>query len=250
MRIFSYSALLCCFLLLGELLIRVADIPAYLIPPPSSIFSLLFEERNSFALHFGITAIESGAGFFMGATIAAMLAFGMFRFNLLKKMIMPYCAAFQAVPIVAVAPLLVIWFGSGIQSKIVMASLISFFPTLAVIITSFEEVNADSQLLFRLYKANYLTTVTRLLLPASLPEIVTGLKVSAGLAVVGAIVAEMTGADKGLGFLILTSSYRLETVRLFGAIIMASLLGLAAYSLPGLLKFFLPHYWLASREKK
>jgi ABC-type nitrate/sulfonate/bicarbonate transport system permease component len=238
------------FLIFWESLVKLLDLPAYLVPPPSSVLLLLYVDFSSFQRHLSVTAIEAGAGFLLGTAVASMLALGMFRFDLLKRSIMPYCAAFQAVPIVAVAPLLIIWFGSGIQSKIIMAAVISFFPTLAVIITSFEEANPEAQLLFRMYRADYPTLVRRLLLPASLPAITTGLKVSAGLAVVGAIVAEMTGADRGIGFLILTSSYRMETVRLFAAIIIASFLGLVAYSLPGLLRLLLPHYWVASREKK
>lgn len=237
-------------LIAWELLVRLLQTPAYLIPPPSAILLLFCKEWQSIASHLVTTAVEAGAGFLLGSVVAFILATAMFRYDLLNKALMPYCAGFQAVPIVAVAPLLIIWFGSGMLSKVVMAAVISFFPTLAVILAAFEEVNPEAKLLFRLYHANYRTTLLRLLLPASLPAIVTGLKVSAGLAVVGAIVAEMTGADRGLGYMILTSSYRLETVRLFAAIITASLLGLLAYGLPGLLRLLLPHYWVQSRREQ
>ncbi|MFZ4857804.1 MAG: ABC transporter permease [Desulfuromonadaceae bacterium] len=227
----------------------VFRVPEYLLPTPISVIRELFDsELYSFYLRQAYrTGSEAAAGFLLGNLLAILFGIIMYRFSRLQKLTMPTVAAFQAIPIVAVAPLLIVWFGSGILSKILMAAIISFFPTMAAILSSFSEVDHNAKHLFRLYRAGYMSTVRHLLIPAALPSLVTGFKISAGLATVGAIVAEMTGADAGIGYIILNAAYRMETVKLFVGIILAAILGLTGFVLPNIIRNLYPHAWASSR---
>jgi NitT/TauT family transport system permease protein len=131
---------------------------------------------------------------------------------------------------VAIAPLLVLWFGNGLKSKVVAAALISFFPMLVNTIKGMRSIAADEDELFVALRARRLDRLLRLQLPTALPYIFAALKISSSLAVVGAIVGEFVGAKAGLGFLILQSSYHLDTPQLFVSIILAALLGLALFA--------------------
>jgi len=195
------------------------------------------------------TLAEAIAGFGIALVIGLVGGCILFRSGTIREIIMPWTSALQAIPIVAMAPLLVVWCGSGMLSKVAMSSIISFFPILTSVLVGFSEVDQDRRLLFQVYRTSYLQTLRHLLLPSALPTIVLGAKISAGLAVVGAIVAEMTGADKGLGYLLLNATYRLETPRLFVAIILSGIIGWAAYTLPGIVRVLFPKYWESGRRE-
>jgi len=235
------------FLIVWQFIVSVFNVGEYLLPSPIVVVKELFYHLVTYLMHVKITAVEALVGFIVGNIFAILSGLIFYRFSKVMQLVMPMVTALQAIPIIALAPLFIVWMGSGSASKIVMAATISFFPTLAAILSGFAEVDQNAQHLFRLYRASYLTTVRHLLFPGALPALVTGLKVSAGLATVGAIVAEMTGADAGIGYLILNSSYRMETVKLFVGIILAGSLGLAGFALPNMLKFIYPHAWAGIR---
>ena len=209
------------------------DPPIYLVPSPSLVAMDLWADRVYYVTHLGKTAISALVGFLLATTIAWLTGIAFYRFKMVRSGVLPMVTALQAVPIVALAPLYVVWLGSGFWSKALMATTIAYFPTLTAMLAAFAEVDEQAKNLFRLYNASYLKTLFLLLIPASLPAITAGMQVSGGLATVGAIVAEMTGSDSGLGYIILNSSYRLQTVKLFAGIILSGMLGVAAYSLPG-----------------
>ena len=133
--------------------------------------------------------------------------------------------------------------GSGLASKIAMAAIICFVPVSISLLVAFNNVSREYRELFSLYRAGYFVTLRRLLIPSSAAALLSGLKIASGLAVVGAIVAEMTGADRGIGYLILNGSYRLETDLMFAAVLLAALLGLSFYHLPDLLAKLMPRRW-------
>ena len=137
--------------------------------------------------------------------------------------------ALKAIPLVAIAPLLVLWFGSGILGKIVMAALICFFPAIVNTTAGLKAIDRDALYMMQSISATKWQIFIKLRLPNSLPYFFSGLKISSTLAVVGAIVAELAGADKGIGYTILISSYRLETNMLFAAIVAASIGGIAFF---------------------
>ncbi len=247
-RLLSPLLTLATFVALWWSVVAAFSLPEYLLPGPAVVAQVFAADPGSFLRHAGSTALEGALGFVI-ALVAGMLG-GMvlFRFGELRRLLLPWTSALQAIPVVAIAPLLVVWFGSGLKAKVVMSAVISFFPILNALLVGFSEVDRDRVALFRIYRAGYGTMLRHLLFPSALPTLVMGVKISAGLAILGAIVAEMTGADQGLGHLILNASYRLETPTLFVAIFLSGALGWMAYSLPDLVRWLLPRYWESARR--
>jgi len=230
-----------------SLVVRLFRPAPYLLPGPEAVFREFFQRLDGFMLHTAVTAFEALAGFVLGNTLGIMFAIVLARYLRLRAFTMPVLISLQSIPIVAFAPLLSVWLGTGYAAKVGMAALICFFPIVVNTLQAFASVDADHLELFRVYKARFGTTLRRLLLPASAAAITAALRISAGLAVVGAIVAEMTGADSGLGYLILNGAYRLETAVLFVAMVLSGTLGIAFYGLPSLLQTLLPRAWRAAR---
>lgn len=218
-------------------------LPLYLFPPPLRVWEAFAANPASFLSHVGTTALEAGVGFLVGNLLAAAATIVLFRVNIARTIFMPVFVAAQAVPIMAIAPLLVVWLGTGVGSKIVMAAIICFFPLLINSLQTFSTMDKDFLQLFQFHRAGYFATLRHLLVPASFPAIVAALRISGALAVVGAIVAEFTGAQAGLGYLLLVSTYRLETDIMFVAILLSAALGITFFHLPLVLAQFAPHAW-------
>ena len=246
--LFTFGGLLL-LLSLWWALVALLNILQYLVPRPSSDASEFYATPLEFVQHAGRTLSEALAGLLIALATGLIGGCILYRSVTTREVILPWTSALQAIPIVALAPLLVVWCGSGITSKILMSAIISFFPILTAVLVGFSEVDQDRRLLFQVYKTSYPQTLRHLLLPSALPTIIMGTKISAGLATVGAIVAEMTGADKGLGYLLLNATYRMETPRLFVAIILSGVIGWLAYSLPGIVGVLLPKYWESARRE-
>ena len=218
----------------------------YLLPSPIDVAGALSSNFDRFVVHVSITAYESISGFLIGNSLGFLIAIPLHRYLGLQKFTLPVLISFQAIPIVALAPLLVVWLGTGFLSKIAMAAIICFFPMVINTLQAFSNIDRDFAELFEFYKADFLAKLSLLLIPASFSSIVAALKISAGLAVVGAIVAELTGADKGLGYVLLNATYRLETDLLFAAMFLSGLLGIAFFNMPTLLHFIIPRGWKSS----
>lgn len=218
----------------------------YLLPAPTGVASAFVSQSGRFLFHLSVTAYEAFLGFVIGNTLGVLIAVLLHRYVNLQKFTMPVLISFQAIPIVALAPLLVVWLGTGLISKVAMAAIICFFPMVVNGLQAFSNVDRDYVELFEFYRADFAAKLKMLLLPASFPAIVAALKISAGLAVVGAIVAELTGADKGLGYILLNASYRLETDMMFVAMLLSGVLGMAFFQMPALLRFVVPQSWRVS----
>lgn len=223
------------FALLWHLIVTLFSLPSYLLPAPTVVTQELWRALPSYLYHTGVTAFEALLGFFVGNGVGFLAGIMLHRYALLQQFSLPVFIGLQSVPIVAIAPLLIVWFGSGLLSKVAMATIICFFPMIVNTLQAFAGVDQDARDLFVLYRASFSAMLRMLLIPAALPTLVAALRISAGLAVVGAIVAELTGADKGLGYILLNASYRLETERLFAAMLLAAGLGSLFYSMPGLI---------------
>ena len=148
------------------------------------------------------------------------------HYKTIKKGLYPYAIALNTIPLIAIAPLLIVWFGTGILSKIIASVIICFFPILVNTVRGLNNFDKETIDLFRSYSATKSQIFTKLRLPASLPYLFTGLKIATGLSVVGSLVGEFIGGNKGLGYIILVSSYRLETINMFGAIMLSTLMGI------------------------
>jgi NitT/TauT family transport system permease protein len=213
-----------------QAIVMIAEIPEYLLPAPSTIFASI---DRTLAVHFGVTFLEALAGFL----IASLLAFGcailFVRFAMLEEGLFPIAIAIKTTPIVAVAPLLVIWLGTGWWSKIVAVILICFFPVLVNAVKGLKAADAEYRELFQTLGATRAQEFRKLRIPYCLPYLFSALKISSSLAIVGAIVGEFVGATQGLGYLIMISSAHLETATLFAAIAAAALAGVIMFYVIG-----------------
>lgn len=225
------------FLLIGwELLVIILKIPVYLLPQPTKILYELIINFEKFLFHTGITMTEAILGYLIGNIIGFLVAVIFAHYRTIKKGFYPYAIALKTTPIIAMAPLLILWFGTGMTSKIVASAIVCFFPILVNTVKGLKAVDENSLDLFKSYSANKWQIFIKLSLPTALPYIFSALKISTGMAVVGAIVGEFVGANKGIGFIILTSTYHLETVTMFAAIIMSALIGVVFFWIIGLIE--------------
>ncbi len=202
------------------------NIRTIILPNPLEIFLVIVNNFTYLLNHTTITLIESISGFLLGSILGIGSAILFTYSKLLKKSLYPYSIAFKAVPVIALAPLLIMWFGSGLTSKIVMAAIITYFPVLVGTVKGLSAVTQDHLDLFKSLSASNWKVFWKLRFPTSLSYLFPSLKISATFAVVGATIAEFTGASKGIGYIIVTSSYYLETTMMFAAIVMISIVGL------------------------
>lgn len=218
-------------MVLWEFIVIIFTIPDYLLPKPTKIFTALYLDFGKLTPHITVTLIESFFGFLIGSFTGWLLAV-LFSFSTtMEKALYPYAIALKSVPIVALAPLLIVWFGSGLLPKILISAIISFFPVVVNVVKGIKSVDSEAIDLFNSLSASKRQLFWKLQFHNSMPYLFSALKISATLAVIGAIVGEFSGADKGLGFFILISSYRLETIDMFIGIVLSSLLGIMFFYL-------------------
>jgi NitT/TauT family transport system permease protein len=230
-------------IILWEVICRAFAVPKYLVPTPSVIVREMGTDSAYLLSHLGSTFIEAALGLLLAASVGFALGCLFVRFNTMEKMTLPYFVASQAIPIVAVAPLFILWFGNGTQSKVAMAALICFFPIIVSTSRGLRSISREQLDLFRMHAASEWHIFSKLRLPAASSQIFTGLRVSSALAMIGAIVAEYSGADRGIGYVIMQSTYRLDTPLLFAAIICSALAGLAMFATVVLIeKIFFKRY--------
>lgn len=220
-------------LVLWEAATRVFALPMWLLPPPSAIAAVAARESApllSAALTTGRTVL---VGFGMSTVVGVLAAILLSSSRLLERALSPYALFLQTVPIVAIAPLLVLWFGPGTRAVSVSSFIVSLFPVIANTLAGLRSVEPPLRDLFRLYGAGRLATLWKLELPAALPNLFTGLRVASGLAVIGAITGEFVAGFSedaaGLGILVLTAYRQLRTDLLFAAVLAATVLGLALF---------------------
>jgi NitT/TauT family transport system permease protein len=212
---------------LWEILVRALDVPKFLLPAPSTIFSYLVAKANLFAFHTGMTLLEAGAGFVIGSILAILTAVLFLWFRPLKEMFYPYAVILNSTPIVAIAAPIVILFGSGMGSKVVTAIICVFFPVLGPTFKALASAGETEMKWMDSYSASRWQKFRFLQFPSALPQVFASFKVAWTLSVIGAVVGEVFGAYRGLGFLIVDAIYIMDTPRVFGSILACSLLGLS-----------------------
>ncbi len=232
-------------LIIWEITVLVLDIPVYLLPKPSQIISVLISDFNRLIIHIKITFIEAFLGFLIGSFFGWVLAVVFSFSQTLEKSLYPYAIALKSVPIVALAPLLVVWFGNGLLPKVLISAIISFFPVLVNVVKGVKSVDTEAIDLFDSLSATKKQIFTKLQFYNSMPYFFSALRISATLSVIGAIVGEFSGADKGLGFFILISSHRLETVDMFIGIVLSSVMGILFFYIVNILE-----KWIAPWSKE
>lgn len=214
-----------------EVSARVFGIPQWLLPAPSAIIGELIAKPGMFAYHALVTAGEIVLGFLLSVIVGIPLAFGIAYSRVFERTLYPILVASQAVPKVAIAPLLIVWFGFGTLPKVIVAFLIAFFPIVIDTVVGLRSVQPEMLHLARSMGASGWQTFRKIRLPKALPSIFAGLKVAITLAVVGAIVGEFVAADRGLGYMLMIASGEMNSRMLFAAIIVLTLIGVAFFLL-------------------
>jgi len=212
-----------------EAWVRLRDVPEYLVPAPSAIAGRLAEDPTFFAHQGFITLYGALAGFGLGATVAILLAVLMAHSRFLERSLFPLAIMVKVTPIVAIAPLLAIWFGFGLMPKLFITALIVFFPVMVNAVVGFRSVNPWALELLHSLAASPWEVFLKLRLPSSLPYLFAAFKVSIPLSVIGAVVAEWFSGQEGLGRVIQVSNSNLDMPTAFGAIISLTVLGIGLY---------------------
>jgi NitT/TauT family transport system permease protein len=230
-----------------ELAVRGGWIASYLLPAPSSIVRAMIESRAELTRAFLQTSAAALIGFALSTLAGIGIAVALSSSRTIQRAFYPYAVFFQTVPIIAIAPLLVIWFGYGIRTVIAAAFVVSIFPVIANTLTGLLSTEPALRDLFQLYGASRRETLFKLRFPAALPQILTGLRVSSGLAVIGAIVGEFIGGA-GLGSVVDVARTQQRVDKVFAAVLLASLLGLALFGMINLISAFTLRRWHASEQ--
>lgn len=208
-------------IMLWAAVVQWQNLPPFILPAPTVVALKFWSALADGTLlrHFQVTMVEIGLGLSVGVSTAFVTGYCLAKNRALEQIASPYIVASQSIPIVAIAPLLVIWLGSGLLSKVIVCALISFFPALISTIVGIRSVDPDLHDLMRSLRAGRWQIFAKLEIPAALPILFAGLKLSVTLAVVGAVVGEFVGADAGLGFLINLARGVLDTPLMFVAVI-------------------------------
>lgn len=214
------------------LVARFAGLPAFILPAPEAVWMRFLESLadGTLAGNAGITLAEILLGLAAGVGTATVLGYLIARSSLLERVLSPYLVASQAIPLIAIAPLLVIWFGPGMFSKVLVCALTVFFPVLVNTVVGVRAVPQPLHDLLRSMHATRRQTLLKLEIPAALPVFLGGLRVGATLAVIGAVVGELVGSDSGLGFLINVGRGQYDTALVFVAIFVLMALAVSLYS--------------------
>jgi NitT/TauT family transport system permease protein len=220
-------------LLVWELVARFELVPSYTLPPLTDVVSRCFTDASYLGEHSLISAQEIAIAFVLSAVIGVLLGVAIVSARAFEKAVFPLLVCSQVVPKIALAPLLIIWLGFGISSKVVIAFLIAFFPVVVSTVTGFRAGAADTMYLARSMGATRLQLFFKVRLPAALPSIFDGLKVSATLALSGAIIGEYAGADQGIGYVISQASAARgggeQVTIVFAAVLYITAMGLLLY---------------------
>lgn len=227
------AGIILALLALWELSCRGLALPAYILPPPSRILVVAVARAPLIAPHALATAMEIVAGILLALAVAIPLAIVMFARPALERALAPFLVASQAVPVFAVAPLLVVWLGYGMASKILMAAVIIFFPITVSLLAGFKSCDRDLRLLFGLMGGGFGAALRLLYWPWALPQFFAGLKVGVSVATIGAVIGEWVGAQQGLGYLMIQANARLQVDLVFAVILWLSFMGLGLWTLVG-----------------
>jgi putative hydroxymethylpyrimidine transport system permease protein len=226
--------LLAMFLGAWELYTRVSDVDAFILPAPHEIAQSLYDDRSLLLSNLSVTAQEVGLGVLLALLIGGLLAFALHLWAPLRRAAYPLLVSSQAVPFVILAPLLVFWFGFSVFAKLAIVVIVCFFPVVVTTLDALRSVDPELVKLMRTFDASRWQTLRMVEAPAALPAALSGAKIAVAVAVIGAVFAEYTGSEKGLGHLLLTSTPQLETARAWAATVVLALFAVALFAALGL----------------
>lgn len=220
---------------------QLLRLPVYVLPAPSRIFAAFVRDFHLLLHHAAITVLEVALGLGIGAAVGIAVAVLAFYVRPLGQALTPFLVGTQVVPIFAVAPLLVLWFGYGIWPKVAVAAMITFFPVAINLLDGLRSIPSGLLEFFQALGVREPKLLRLVRLPATLPFLLSGLRVGATLSLVGATVGEWVGASRGLGYLMIQANARLRMDRVFAAVLLLTLLGLGLFAaLTGLERLLRP----------
>lgn len=218
-------------LLLWEILVEIVQVPAFILPPPRDLWTSFIEKMPILGNHSVITFVEAFGGFLLSLVLGVGFAVAVVYSRHLQNTIYPLIVILYAMPKSAFAPLMVIWVGYGLLSKIAIAFLVAFFPIVVNTVVGLKEVEPELLELARVNRASESDVFKKIRLPNSLPYMFAGIKVAIVLSVTGAIVAEFVAANEGLGYLVLQANYSLDTAFALVILLILALLSLGLFGL-------------------
>ncbi|MCI0441467.1 MAG: ABC transporter permease [Chloroflexi bacterium] len=230
--------------------VRVFDVQRWLLPAPSVIASTLWADASLLLRHSRVTLEEVLVGFGLAMAGGIALAAAIALSRTLERAIYPFVIASQTIPIIVIAPLLLIWIGYGIAPKIIVVALIAFFPIVVNMVDGLKSADPDMARLMRTLGANRWQIFWKLQMPSSLPFLFSGAKVAIAVSVIGAVIGEWVGSSQGLGYLMLRSKPQFLTERVFAAIFVLSAMGIALFVIASALeKLWIP-WWHDERRQR
>jgi len=217
--------------ILWQSIVVIFDLPHYILPKPQDVFMQLFTQYSLLWEHTQTTLVEIIVGIILGCFFGLSSAFALLYFKKLEKYLLPILVISQAIPVFAIAPLLVLWFGYGMASKIVMTVIIIYFPITTACYDGLKNTPKQWLQLAQTYKLSPLQTLFKVRFRASLPSLASGLKIAVCIAPIGAVIGEWVGSSKGLGYLMLHANARMQIDLMFAALFILVVLTLTIYFL-------------------
>jgi putative hydroxymethylpyrimidine transport system permease protein len=217
------------FLLAWQAAVLMTALPAYILPSPAAVLRAGVANARLLGGHAAVTAGEILAGFLIGAALGSATAVAMARFAAVRRVVLPVVVASQAIPVFALAPVLVLWLGYGPASKIAMAVLVIYFPVTAAFLDGLRRTDPGWLDLASVMGARGWATMRWIRIPAALPALGSGLRMAAAVAPIGAVIGEWVGSSAGLGFLMLQANARLKVDLMFAALALLAAMGLLLF---------------------
>lgn len=242
-------ASLVCLIAFWDVMVRYFNVPTYIIPAPLDVAYALFRifSTQLFWTHFGITLFETVCGFALAFVLAMAIAILMTISRIAEKLLYPYVAALQSMPKIAIAPLVILWFGFGLQSKIVLAALLCFFPMLVNFATGLQATDELRLRLLHVLDASPSQVIWLVRLPSALPFVLAGVELGAIYAMLGAIVGEFVGARVGIGYWLMQMNATMDTAGSFALLVVLAVYGVLVQRLLRLVRRKLL-FWYASER--
>ena len=233
-----------------EMYVRVFDVQTWLLPAPSDIGTALYNDAGLLWRHTRVTLSEIIVGFGLALASGVLLATAIGLSRTLERAIYPFVIASQTIPIIVIAPMLLIWVGYGLAPKVIVVALISFFPIVVNMVDGLKSVDRDMVNLMRTLGANRLQVFFKVQVPTSLPYLFSGMRVAIAVSVIGAVIGEWVGSSEGLGYLMIRSKPQFLTERVFAAIAILSVMGVGLFASIGIIERFAIPWWRAARGQQ
>ena len=230
--------------------VRLFDVPRWLLPAPSVVGVTIVEDIGLLSRHTWVTLEEVVIGFGFALAGGVLLAIGIALSKTVERAIYPFVIASQTIPIIAIAPLLLIWVGYGLTPKIIVVALIAFFPIAVNTIDGLKSIDPDTVNLMRTLGANRLQILVKAQLPSAMPFLFSGARIAVAVSVIGAVIGEWVGSSAGLGYLMIRSKPQFLTERVFAAILVLSVMGIALFLLVGLVERLAIPWWHNERRQR